>query len=79
MSRLGKRVERLEGGHDADAFDIVALIPECWDEERASAEVEALAKAHGHEGPYGLVVMVRRYDEAMGAKLVCVRGKYLNR
>ena len=43
MSRLGKRVERLEGGHDPNAFDIVALIPEAWSEERASAEPEQFA------------------------------------
>ena len=59
MSRLEKRVQKLDGG-TRTGVDIIARLPVEWSVERADAEVEAIAVANGVEPPFGMVVQIRQ-------------------
>ena len=75
MSRLAKRVEVLEAGEAGDGIDVVARVPHSWAEERQTAEVEALAAAPGAEPPFGRIILIQRFIESEGARLISMRRR----
>ena len=54
MSRLGKRVEKLEGGVKGGGVSIFATVPYDWPKERINAEVTAIALENGVSLPFGM-------------------------
>lgn len=51
MSRLGKRVERLEGG-PGDKATVWVWVPDNWSEAEQTAAAGELAQEHGIQPPF---------------------------
>ncbi len=76
MSRLEKRVEKLEGGTSA-GVDIIARVPVGWLDKRANAEIEAIALGNGAEPPFGRVVIIGSFAAGEGGDAeIIFMGKF---
>ena len=75
MSRLEKRVQKLEGG-TSSGIDISAKVPSVWSKEKQLAEVRAIALENGAKPPFGMVILIQKIGtgEDAGAEITAMGG-----